>query len=146
MKYKEDSINVACVYYVDCADDIEKAIAKFKNINYDKKYLKLVINDDSFTNNDVDKAYNQYSEIDRIYFKTKDINKTIASHTNADYLIFVDDDIDPEFINLALLHYQYVNKRIAIGMSDDKFRLAVETDGYNKLLPNKLFKNFDKEI
>ena len=146
MKYKEDSINVACVYYVDCAEDIEKAIAKFKNINYDKKYLKLVINDDSFTNNDVDKAYNQYSEIDRIYFKTRDINKTIAGHTNADYLIFVDDDIDPEFINLALLHYQYVNKRIAIGMSDDKFRLAVETDGYNKLLPNKLFKNFDKEI
>ena len=57
------------ITYVKTAKDIEVAINDA--INYDKKYLKLVINDDSFTNNDVDKAYNQYSEIDRIYFKTK---------------------------------------------------------------------------
>lgn len=144
IKYREDSANVACVFYVDSSKDIENAIEKFRSINYPKKYLKLVVNDDQFTNDDADATCRKYKDIDRLYFKTKDINKTIAGHIGADYLIYVEDDIDPDFISHALLHYQYVNKRITIGMSDDKFRLGVEDSVENKLLPKRIYKEFYK--
>lgn len=144
-EYRQDSINVALVYYADGSEDIGHAVSKFNNIEYPKKYLKLVIDDDNFTEEDMDKYYEEFGEIDRIYLKTDDVNRTIANHTGADYLMFVGEDIDPDFINKALLHYQYVNKRIAIAMGDNKFRLDVETSEYNKLLPKKLFKsNFDE--
>jgi hypothetical protein len=149
IKYRQDSANVACVFYVDSANDIEDAIEKFKAINYQKKYLKLVINDDHFTNDDLDYTCRQHEEIDRIYFKTNDIDRTIAKHTGADYLIYVKEDMDPDFITHALLHYQYINKRIAIAMSDDKFRLGVENTLDNKLVPKKAYKEFfdgNKEI
>lgn len=145
IKYRDDVYHIACVFSVDDADDIEEAIEKFNSINYDKKYLKLVVDDDNFTNDDVDVAYRKYPEIDKLYFKTDDIDKVIMKHTNADYLLFADNDTDADFIKHALLHYQYINTRIAIGMSEDKFRLGIETDYMNKLLPKRVYKNYDDD-
>lgn len=145
-KYKEDPIDVALVYYVDDSNDINHAVSEFKKVTYPRKHMKLVIDDDEFTNSDAEEARKKFREIDRIYFKTDDINKTIANHIDTDYLMFVKDDIDSDFIKKALLHYQYVNQKIAIGMSDDKFKLGVETDEHNKLLPKWLFKGNLEEI
>ena len=149
MKYKEDSEKVNCVFYVDDSEDIKNVVENFKCISHSKKYLKLVVNDDNFSNDDVDRVRKEYKEIDRIFFKTDDINEKIASKSNTDYIIFVEGEIGPDFIKHALLHYQYLNKRIAIGMSDDKFRLDVEDSLTNKLVPKRVYKEFfekNKEV
>ncbi len=122
-------------------EELEGIISQFNSIDYDDKVLKIII--DSDCDVDVDEVMAKYPVIDSMSFK-KDKLKI-----KTQYFILIDGNIDSDFIKKAILHYQYLNKRVSICEGDDKFKLGIESTIENKVISKanrKYLKASDIEI
>lgn len=116
-EYTEDAQDISVIYRLDVMDNADKVIEEFKSISYPDKSLKIYCQDEGI---DGDMLKEKHSEIDDVYFKMKDIKDDL----NTEYWILVDGDIDSDFIKKAILHYQYLDKDIAVGEGEDKFTFS----------------------
>ena len=73
----------------------------------------------------------KYDAIDGIYPSLDKLKKDISTQ----YIILIDGAIDNDFIRKAILHYQYLDKDIAIAEGSDKFSLSAEKGIENKVIP-----------
>lgn len=126
--YREDEVYVDVIYKIDSAADMDCVLDNFNKITYPKKTLKVLTSDKS-----IDKE--KYVEVCEIYHESE-INK-LKNDINSEFWILLRDKTDPDFIKKAILHYQYLNKRISICEGEDKFSLD-RVDGVENKLINKI--------
>ena len=128
-EYADDLDDVCVIYKLDNEDEIDKTIDNFNNIDYPHKKLKILLTADIET----DGFGEKYPEINGFYNELDDLKNDI----DCEYWILSDDFIDSDFIKKAVLHYQYLNKRISVGFGGEMFRISQENTVENKLF-NKI--------
>lgn len=126
--YIEDEEYVDVIYRIDSAGDMDSVLDNFDNITYPKKTLKVLVKDKSIDKEKYEGIYDVYHE--------SEINK-LKNDINSEFWILLDDKTDSDFIKKAILHYQYLNKRISICEGEDKFSLD-RVDGVENKLINKI--------
>ena len=126
--YIEDEDYVDVIYKIDSIDNIDSVLDNFNKISYPKKTLKVLTKDMSMDEE-------KYGEVCEIYHESE-INK-LKNDINSEFWILLDDKTDSDFIKKAILHYQYLNKRISICEGEDKFSLDSVAGVENKLI-NKI--------
>lgn len=131
-EYVDDKKDVSVIFKLSNPNELESIVNRFNSMDYDSKVLKILI--DGEFELDADAAMEKYHVIDSISFKRKDLK------IKTEYFIIADENVDADFIKKAILHYQYLNKRISICKGDDKFRLDVEDTIDGKLI-NKVNKS-----
>ena len=126
--YIDDLNDVSVIYKLNNSGDIEKFVENFNNIDYPQKTLKVLLNSP-----DIDIDQNKYGEIDGIYDNPDELKNEISS----EYWIIADDLIDSKFIKKAILHHQYLNKRIPISNNGKEFEMTTASNIEN-ILFNKI--------
>lgn len=126
--YIEDEEYVDVIYRIDSAGDMDSVLDNFDNISYPKKTLKVLVKDKSIDKEKYEGIYDVYHE--------SEINK-LKNDINSEFWILLDDKTDSDFIKKAILHYQYLNKRISICEGEDKFSLD-RVEGVENKLINKI--------
>ena len=124
-EYSEDEKHVDVIYEISSSGEIDSCLDNFNKIDYPQKTLKILINSSS---GDIKK---KLDEIGEIYY-TNDIFK-LKENISSEFWILVDGKINPDFIKKAVLHYQYLNKRVSICEGENKFSI-----GETKKIENKL--------
>jgi len=125
IKYKLDKNDVTLIFKLNNLDDLEKIISKFESITYDNKVLKILVEDETIKFN-----AKKYPQIKKVYKNVKQIKKDIKT----EFWMICDLNIENDFIAHAMLHYQYINKRISIKSDKNKFRLSIDEDFENRLI------------
>ena len=127
-EYVDDVDDVSVIYKLNDEDEIDKIVANFNNIDYHEKDLRILV-----TSNEVNikELREKCPEAAGIYEKSE-IN-ILKNEINSEYWILTDSLIDSNFIKKAILHYQYLNKRIGIGYGEDIFKITQEKSVENKL-------------
>lgn len=132
--YTEDN-NEACLIFKTDEGRIDKACEKFESIDYPYKRLNLLIPNKI---QNIDEIKKKYPIIENIYFEdSDDYKKEIKEYiegNNIEYWIVIDKDIDDDFIKKAILHYQYLNKRVSIVQGINKFELGLKNDIENIII------------
>lgn len=122
--YVDDTEDVSVIYKIEDEGEIDKIIDNFNSINYPQKILKILTPDGI-------SIKEKHPQISKIYTESE-IN-TLKNEIDSEYWILADDLIDYDFIKKAILHYQYLNKRIAIGCDGEIFKITQEKSVENKL-------------
>lgn len=123
--YADDADDVSVVYRIDDEEKIEKVIDNFNAINYPRKNLKILAPDEI-------NIKGKYPQITGIYRESE--ISTLKNKIDSEYWILSDGLIGSDFIKKAVLHYQYLNKRLAVGCAGEIFKITRE-----KSIENKLF-------
>ena len=140
-EYRESKRDISIIFKLQDIEELEGIITQFNSIDYDEKLLKIIIGDDCDV--DVDEIMAKYPVIYSMSFK-KDKLKI-----KTQYFILIDGNVDSSFIKKAILHYQYLNKRVSICEGDDKFKLGIENTIENKIISKvnrKYLNTSDSEI
>ena len=124
--YVDDANDVSVIYKLNDADKIDEIIKDYNNINYSEKNLIILASGGI----DAEELKGKHAEISGIY---DDIN-ILKNDIDSEYWIVVDGTVGSDFIKKAILHYQYLNKRMAIGCCGEIFKISQE-----KAIENKLF-------
>ena len=124
-EYAEERQDIAVIYKLNDESEINTILSDFKSIDYPEKTLNIIA-DDSLKD-----LKEKYGEIDGIYPSFNKLKKGIS----AKYIILIDGDMDNDFIRKAILHYQYLDKDIAIAQGSNKFSLNDEIGIENKVIP-----------
>lgn len=125
--YRDDVDDVCVIYKLNNVDEIDRIIDNYNEINYREKDLRILTNCDV----DIEKLKEKYPQISQIY-NENEIN-ILKNDIDCEYWIVADGNIDSDFIKKAILHYQYLNKRVAVGCSGDIFKITREKNIENKL-------------
>lgn len=125
-KYADDEDNVDVIYKADCIGDVDSILDNFNKIDYPKKTLKVL------TGNKSAKIKEKYEGICEIYHETE-LDK-LKNDIHSEFWILLDKKIDSDFIKKAMLHYQYLNKKISICEGENKFSLNTVEGIENKLI------------
>ena len=131
-EYRDDLNDVTVIYKVDDLAEIDEIIENFEDIDYSNKKLKILLNCDA----DISNLKDKYSQIDEIY---EDYQK-LRDEMDTEYWIIADEHLESDFIKKAILHYQYLNKRVGIGDEANRFEIAVENN-----IENKLFNRINRD-
>ncbi len=136
-EYEERTENVLVIYLDDSYDDIKQ---DFNNIGCNnKKGIMITDNPDA----------DNYEKSENIYPVNKeDLMDCDKYLDEEDYFIIrnLNDDIDPEFLDKALLHYKYLNKEYAIENKDKSYSLKTTKQYENMLFSNINFKKVISNI
>ena len=127
-EYVEDEKDITVIFKLNKTEEIKNTIDKFNQIDYKDKVLKIIVE-----NEDIESISEKYPEIDSIHAKINDLK------IDTEYWIVVEDDIEPEFIKKAILHYQYLDNNISITKGREKFTLNVENNAENKVIHKSNF-------
>ena len=127
--YIEDEDYVDVIYKVKDSSAVEDVVANFNDINYPYKILKIF-----FENNEnIEELNEKFPDVDGFYL---DKNK-LMGEVNGEFWILADEKIESDFVKNAILHYQYLNKRVSIKKGSDKFTLDIDDSIENKII-NKI--------
>lgn len=133
LEYAEDIDDITLIFEIDDLNELDDTIKKYNSINYSNKTLAILITNESINRKNINQEIP--SQVDNIYFKSDaSYKKKLKKEIKTEYWMVIDKDIDNDFIKKAILHYQYLNKRISITENEDKFVLNVETDIKNKII------------
>lgn len=135
MEYIDDVDDIAVIYKIDDLNRLDEFVKNFDDIDYEDKILKVLLPQDC----DVESIKNQYSQIDEACFDFDDLN------VGSEYFCLLTECIDKDFIKKAILHYQYLNKKVCISQGENKFSLGIEENIENKII-NKLNLNHDGQF
>lgn len=124
-EYRQDPEDIAVIYRLDDESEMDAIINDFNSIDYPEKTLNIIA-DESLKG-----LKEKYGAIDGIYPSLDKLKKDISTQ----YIILIDGAIDNDFIRKAILHYQYLDKDIAIAEGSDKFSLSAEKGIENKVIP-----------
>ena len=127
-EYVEDEKDITVIFKLDDLDELDSIIDKFGQISYDDKVLKIIAGKDIDTTQIIDK----YPVIDSVYVNGD--MESVKKDIDTEYWIIADCDMEPDFIKKAILHYQYLNKKVAIAEGSDKFSLDVCRSVENKII------------
>lgn len=128
-EYSIDKNDVTLIFKLENVHDIKTVISKFESINYENKVLNILLEDKNID----DKFRKDYPQIKKVYKNLKQIKKNMKT----EFWMICDTGIDDNFIKYAILHYQYLPKRISIKSGKNKFKLTVESNFENKLINKK---------
>ena len=133
LEYAEDIDDITLIFEIDDLNELDDTIKKYNSINYSNKTLAILITNESINRKNINQEIP--SQVDNIYFKSDaSYKKKLKKEIKTEYWMVIDKGIDNDFIKKAILHYQYLNKRISITENEDKFVLNVETDIKNKII------------
>ena len=135
MEYVDDLNDITVIYKIDNLNKLDEFIKNFEEINYENKILKVLVPQ----NCDIESIKSQYPQIDEVCSDFDDFN------INSEYFCILTEDIDRDFIKKAILHYQYLNKRVCICQGENKFSLGIEENIENKII-NKINLNHDGQF
>lgn len=136
-EYIDDDNEVSIIFKLTNLDELDGIVNKFNSISYPNKKLKILL--ENSVESDISEL-NSNPDVDSIFSSTEEIYKNM----DTEYWIVTDGEISNDFIKKAILHYQYLNKRIAICSGSSKFSLGIENDIENKIF-NKINKDYLKD-
>lgn len=136
-EYEQRSDRVYVIYMDDSYDVIKQ---DFNGIHYpNKTCLILTDNPDTERNESNENVYP---------IATEDLLNVADYFDDADYFIIrnLDDDIDAEFVEKALLHYKYLNKEYLIRDNDKSYSLKTTKQYENMLFSSENIKKIITDI
>ena len=155
-EYEERKEEITVIFKLNELDDlnnVESVIERFNNIDYEDKILRILISSSISDDNasiDIGQIKEKYPEIDKIYIeKDGDYKKNIKKDIKTDYWIIISDALEDDFIKKAILHYQYLNRKVSICKGEEKFKLGLKDNIENMLITKErldLLDNEDLEI
>lgn len=140
INYNEEDDSVAIIYRISNIDDAEKVYNHFISINYKNKKAYLFLTN-KCNLEDFRKILVKYqSQNIVVYSEAYDSRYGKKLIIDSKYFIFADTLLDLDFIDRAVVHFDYIDDGIGIADNGD-FKLSSKTE-LNNILFN--IKNYDK--
>lgn len=133
IEYEESTEHLYVMYAEDSYDKINE---DFNKINYGHKKCIMITNNPDLTKN---------QNTDMLIISPDELINLENSFCEDDYFIIrnLHNDMNSQFVEKALLHYKYLNKKYLIGENGNKYTLKT-TKQYENMLFSKV--NFKKII
>lgn len=139
--YLETDKTVTVYYQTETPEETETAIKHFQSIHYPHKKA-TILEQTNKSGKKLIESHTNNKEITIISLNNlEEINKII---NNTNYFIFADNNLKPDFIEKAILHYKYIEAKYGI-VEGPNFRFERSTQTRNTLFNTQEFEKILKK-
>ena len=144
-EYVQQDRSITIYYIVNSQSEIKEVLKHFKSIMFNNSKLVIILSN-LIQNNSINNIYKIYENSEIEFHSLKDLitQKEVISNETT-FFVFADLNLKPDFIEKAILHYSYIDKKFGIALGN-KFIFKTFYDINNVIFANLNFKNTYKKV
>jgi len=135
--------SVSLIYRISNMDEAEKSFIHFLGVDWSDKKAVFWVSRDT-TEDELRKIVEKYN-FNTVQVRSEHFHEEYEAVYSPDtpYYIWADISLPKDFINNAMCHYSYLDKKTSIAISDDKYQFRIIDNRINVLSPSICWKNND---